>query len=134
MLRQIVVLSGPLAVGKSSLSSALAQRFGFRLVKTRELLLRRDPKLRDRGSFQRSGTRLDEKTGGTWIAQELLRFIVAESEHERLVVDSVRITGQVEAIQQSLSRIVVHVHLTADDKELRRRFGTCQRQWDTLRD
>lgn len=121
MLRQILVLSGPLAVGKSSLSGLLEQRFGFRVVKTRELLQQRDPTLTTRGALQVAGTKLDQETGGAWIARELQRF-VGKEDQEYLIIDSVRIHGQIEAIQKSLGRLVVHVHLMADDDELRRRF------------
>jgi adenylosuccinate synthase len=122
VLRKIVLLSGPLAVGKSTLAEALSTKFGFRIVKTRELLQRRDPKLSDRISLQKAGARLDRKTGGDWIAEELGSLILDEDSPDHIVIDSLRIAGQVEAIQRSFGRVVVHVHLTADDSELRSRF------------
>ena len=86
MLKQIVVFSGPLAVGKSTLAELLRARFGFKVVKTRGLLQQKDPTLTDRAALQLAGTRLDEETGGAWVAKELQRSIGSTS-HERVIVD-----------------------------------------------
>ena len=42
--QQVVLLSGPIASGKTTLARSLEQRFGFCVVNTRELLLRQGGK------------------------------------------------------------------------------------------
>lgn len=109
----IVVLSGPIAVGKSTLSAALVERFGFYCVKTRSLLKQL---ANDRGSdqltraeLQHGGADLDKRTDGKWIADATAPLLKFDGP---LVVDSVRTAEQV-AHMRRLGVKTVHVHLDA---------------------
>jgi len=65
MARVIVLLSGPIAAGKTTLCEELVDRFGFYVCKTRELI---HTQLKDvpaeRGALQKAGEKLDKKNKG----------------------------------------------------------------------
>ena len=68
--RLVVVVSGPVAGGKSSLARKLEARFDGARLSTRELLM---PSLQPeeaptRQRLQQIGAEFDQSTGGTWVA------------------------------------------------------------------
>lgn len=77
----------------------------------------------DRGALQKAGAALDKQTKGLWVARELARPVTEMPENARVLVDSVRLTSQIEGIRQAFGQRVVHVHLTAPEDELARRYG-----------
>ncbi len=110
----IVVVSGPVAGGKSQLARELARRFDGLRLSTRELLI---PHLADgesstRQTLQRIGAELDTRTGGTWVADGFSRDVF-EAEQPLIIVDSARIAGQVDALRRAFGRGLHHVHITA---------------------
>lgn len=123
MLTSIVVLSGSIGAGKTTLAQLLVDRFKAVHIKTRELLtsLGRDVP-QERRALQNFGEVLDRKTNGTWVRAGL-QEIRDKMPHDRLIVlDSVRILQQIEAIRSSYGRRVVHIHLTADLAVLKQRY------------
>jgi adenylosuccinate synthase len=102
----------------------LASQFDYaRIVKTKELLegsLRARKKVPGRISLQREGDRLDRRTGGEWVVEQLTKLDL-DSKNAAFIVDSVRIAGQVNAIRRAFSS-VSHVHLKAPVETLRRRY------------
>lgn len=123
MSRRIVLLSGPIASGKTTLGDALIKRFGFRRLKTRELLLSQLKDPPNRYALQRAGDRLDKTTGGAWVARAVSEAVRSEAEPSDLLVDAVRIPEQVDEIRRSFGARVVHVHLTAPLDALAKRFA-----------
>jgi adenylosuccinate synthase len=122
----IVLLSGPIAAGKSSLGSRLVEHLGATRVKTRELLAQRFPHLNDRKALQRAGDRLDRETNGEWIATSVAAMLAGRPRAQSpplLVIDSVRIHEQVQAFRAAFGDAVLHVHLTADIDRLAERYG-----------
>jgi len=125
----IVVLSGPIAVGKSTLSAALVERFGFYCVKTRSLLKQL---ANDRGSdqltraeLQHGGADLDKRTDGAWIADALNKSGMCNA--VPIIVDSVRTAEQIAHIRRMNGSVtgavnVKHVHITASHAILEERF------------
>ncbi len=112
--RLVVVVSGPVAGGKSLLARSLANRFGGLRLSTRELLM---PHLGDgtaptRAALQAVGAGLDERTNGRWVVDGLSRRIF-EATEQLVIVDSVRVAGQIEGLRQAFGRDVRHVHVTA---------------------
>lgn len=123
MVQQVVVLSGPIAAGKSSLAIALAKRFGVHRFKTQDIIRQLVGAELDRAALQQAGEALDHKTKGTWVAKALTRPVTELPDQARALVDSVRLASQIEAIRQAFGSRVVHVHLTAPEPELTRRYA-----------
>jgi adenylosuccinate synthase len=89
-------------------------------VKTGEIILRTSPS-NDRLSMQAEGDRLDKKTEGQWVLDELSRKKGTISEDVTIVVDSVRIIEQIKHIR-SAYHPVTYVHLTAPFDVLKQRY------------
>ena len=125
MSRVVVVLSGPVSAGKTTLASRLRDRFGAIHLKTSVLLEHlADGRIPlERGAMQRFGARLDKQTGGRWVAEDLVPRITDLPEDAVVVIDAARIAGQIEALRDGLPRQVVHVHLTAPRGVLERRYS-----------
>ena len=132
---RIVLLSGPICSGKSALVRLLKEKHGARIIKTRELILKKAPKTKpERKALQRAGQRLDKQDGGVWVGEALQRsidtFATGQTPKGLYVVDSVRIPGQIEAIRRAYGAEVHHIHLTATDEELRKRYEGRSREDD----
>ena len=124
MKSQIVVLSGPIGAGKSTLAQGLCNRYEGLRISTRDLLMRRigEGAQSGREELQRLGTELDKATDGTWLRDELAK-VLQESENVNLiVVDSARIVQQIDALRDAYARRVTHIHLTATDGTLSKRY------------
>jgi adenylosuccinate synthase len=122
-MRRLIVLSGPVAAGKSELANHLQERYGAQVLHTADLLREHlGARVADRAALQRAGDRLDRKTGGRWVIDALVRRCDALDESAIVVVDSVRIKTQVDAIREAFGRRVVHLHLTASDKTVADRY------------
>lgn len=122
MANRIIVLSGPVASGKTTLGDTLVERYGFQRQKTRELIRHFQKTELEREALQVGGDALDRKTHGRWVADALGREILDLSPNSTVLVDSVRIEAQVKAIRQAFGSNVTHVHLTAPLAELARRY------------
>lgn len=122
MIEQLVVLSGHIASGKTTLADALHERFGFRIEKTR-VLLTEELAATGRLNLQVAGETLDQRTGGAWLADALMRKLDELSAARYVVIDSVRIAPQIEQLRRAFGPRVVHVHLTAPDQARRRRYA-----------
>jgi adenylosuccinate synthase len=97
---RIVVLSGPIGAGKSALAARLVERYGARVIKTRDLIRAQLPHVKEeRAALQRAGERLDRADGGSWVKNALVRYIEdnvgGRDATGFFVVDSGRIAGQV---------------------------------------
>jgi len=109
----IVLLSGAVSSGKTTLSNLLVKRFQFERVKTKDVLRHHYPKAaNDRKALQERGTYLDRKTNGTWVRDALVAHI-QKTAPKYVLVDAVRIEKQVEEIRKSYGHRVFHIHLEA---------------------
>ena len=124
MARVVVVLSGPVSAGKTTLAKRLVKRFGAVHYKTSVLLEQRaGGKVElERTAMQEFGEHLDKTTHGAWVAEDLVPQINALDPQAVVVIDAVRIGGQIDALRSGLPRQVVHVHLHASEKELEKRY------------
>ncbi|SLK04708.1 adenylosuccinate synthetase [Novosphingobium mathurense] len=124
---RVVLVSGAICSGKSALVEQLREKHGAMVIKTKDLILRKLPKITiERRSLQRAGEKLDKDDGGQWVAEALQREIDANSQRPTpsglYVVDCVRIEGQVNAIRRAYGPEVFHIHVKADPKVLKQRY------------
>src|SRR5258708_3696810 len=102
MLTRILLLSGSISSGKSTLGKGLIETYGGAVLKTKQVIKVLKLKVADdRDSLQKAGEALDRSTGGRWVQQALIRLIAENPDAEAIVVDSVRISEQIDAIRQS---------------------------------
>ena len=122
---RVIAISGPVSSGKTTLASGLEQRFAdIAVLKTHELIRAEQPSVEfERAALQFAGSALDEKTGGGWLGQAVARVVMnLLSAPAYVIVDSCRIEGQVDGLRRLFGNRVVHVHLTASEAELGRRY------------
>ncbi len=125
MAKQIVLLSGHVCAGKSTLARKLSERCGFQHVKTWSFIQARGDNLKlERTALQDFGEKLDLRTGGAWVRDDLQKIERAAPVGALLIVDSVRHPGQIEWLRKAYGRRIIHVHLTANSRELERRYNT----------
>lgn len=124
----IILLSGEIASGKTTLASKLEERFDFKILKTRDALkVLAKKKLKgeepDRSFLQKFGNDLDKKDNGKWVLDFFQNdFGFSFDEHAFFLVDSVRILKQVEHFRKAYSFSVYHIHLIASANVLKERF------------
>lgn len=123
---QIVLLSGNVSSGKTTLSEKLRSQFEFDVLKTKSVIrqlaqkrLRRELES-DRRAMQLFGERLDRETGGKWVLEALTKLV--RNPRQRVIVDSVRILEQIRSIRQAYGFAVIHIHLTAPESVLGERY------------
>ncbi|MCY4580507.1 MAG: adenylosuccinate synthetase [Chloroflexi bacterium] len=131
MERKIILLSGPVASGKSELADLLAGQFDLLRVETSKLLRARLGEAQSgRVNLQIEGDELDKATHGRWVLDEFARELRQWEEGRSVIVDSVRIPEQVSAIREAYGAIVSHVHLTAPVDVLTDRYNSRRRPDD----
>lgn len=127
MTPTIVALSGRVSSGKTTLGELLLKRRLGRRLSTSELLREIAEEdghsLRDRRALQEYGERLDQETDGQWVADSLAPRIGDLPAGSLIVIDSIRIPAQIDALRRAFGRRVVHVHLTAPAEELTTRYA-----------
>jgi adenylosuccinate synthase len=120
--RRIVVLSGRVASGKSTLGDDLVARFGAVRFKTNDLIRATSADELGRRELQEAGDRLDRRTHGRWVADGLVRELDRIPDEALIVVDAARRLAQVEALRAAFGGQVTHVHLTAPIEVLAARY------------
>jgi cytidylate kinase len=125
-IKTIVLLSGPIAVGKSGVATVLTNQFGFVGIRSgpylREIATRQGEG-HSRAELQQLGDALDEKTDFAWLVDDVAAGMLNQSpEQERWLLDSVRKERQVIHFRDRFGTAVLHVHLTAAENVLRARY------------
>jgi adenylosuccinate synthase len=116
-MKQMILLSGPIASGKSSLAKHISVQLGLGNFSTSSAI----KKLLGEGSreeLQGRGQALDADRP-EWLWEEIRSWM------NSVVVDSVRAVYQIDMLRKKAleQRVqVVHIHLTASDESLRERF------------
>lgn len=125
-MQHLVLLSGPLAVGKSTLTSNLIESHGFMKIASSGYLKEAAARMSisiDRTALQEIGDRLDLETDYFWIVENVAKpSFDAMPAQDKWLVDSVRKKRQVDHFRSTFGDAVLHVHLTAPEDELQRRF------------
>lgn len=134
MAFQIVLLSGPVASGKTTLWQQLTHNFPseqIHVLKTKDVI--RELALKklghelpsERRALQDFGEQLDRETGGHWVRDALISLVNVHLSVEVapiFVVDAVRILPQIKAIREAFGFAVKHIHLKAPEHELAQRY------------
>ena len=122
MAKRILLISGPASSGKTTLANALARDWGMHVVRLPDIVPSgvRDPSTRL--ARQRLFNRLDRESEGEWVAQALAPIYIDLEVPRWMVVDSVESQEEIAAIRRAWPREVYHVHLTAPESQLRKRF------------
>ena len=125
MVKQLVLISGNVSSGKSTLSKALQDTYEFKIFKTRDYLRQLNPQVgADRISMQEFGETLDRKTKGRWVSIGIEEFISKNNlkSTDTIIVDAVRIDQQISAVRDIFKSRVMHIHLDAPIQELMARY------------
>lgn len=134
MVGRVIVLSGRISTGKTTLASALASRFGCEQVRTKDLIRELLPDTaKRRSAMQAAGDRLDRRDKGAWVATAVSKRVQSLPDTTNVVVDAVRIRGQIDELRRAFGPRVVHVHLKAPPEELERRYGRRSKRRGELR-
>jgi adenylosuccinate synthase len=130
MPKLIVLLSGSVSAGKSTLSDGLRRQYSATTVKTKQVLkdlflkrLKREIPS-ERTALQDFGTELDRETKGDWVLNALKKHMADAKvgQEDVVVVDAVRILPQIKLIRQSYQFAVKHIHLEASPAALAKRY------------
>ena len=126
MVDTVLLLSGPLAVGKTSLRDLLLADHSFHHIRSSEYLraLATAQQLStDRLGLQEIGDRLDRETDYKWLLTEVAEpLLSAQPDVERWLVDAVRKKRQVEHFRNRFGASIVHIHLDAAEEVLKQRY------------
>ncbi len=123
MLRRLIVISGQVSSGKSTLAQRMSTRFAIDVRRSKNWLARRAGSKvdLDRKELQRYGDRVDRQTAGRWIVEELTRDLPT-LDSDTLILDAARTKNQIAELRSAFGAAVTHIHLTAPQAELERRF------------
>lgn len=124
MVTRLILVSGPVSAGKTTLARALQEKFAVALIKSRRLLMSESRVPDDRAALQRAGEALDKQTGGQWLAECVEREVEGLQDNVEVLVDAVRTEKQIEALRARFGSRVFHIHITARDECLRDRYET----------
>lgn len=124
----IVVLTGEICTGKSTLADKLESEFGFKYCKTKEGLShfakkKLKGKIPDRHFLQKYGEQLDTAEDGKWVLEYFQHLYQKEFDKNNFyVIDSARIIKQIQHLRDAYSYFVFHIHLEASKESLENRF------------
>src|ERR1039457_7376521 len=127
----LILLSGPIASGKTTLARDLMRLVSAEHVSTSGLLSATVGRELDRGELQRLGLGASFQEGG-WIVSAVRQLAGRCPAGSVIVVDAVRTLEQVRELREASSGAwrILHVHLRADDQQLAARHGALQRDKD----
>jgi adenylosuccinate synthase len=130
--KTIISLSGPIGSGKTTLAAHMEKRYAACRISTSGVLSKSVGRGLDRSELQQLGLEVRFQ-GGEWIADTVKRFILDHPAAKIIIVDAVRTAEQVRAIRDLAAERwrVLHIHLTADDQQLARRYNARARRSDS---
>lgn len=126
-MKRLLLLSGPMASGKTSVSAALQEHYGFVPISSGaflrgQLVARNEPI--DRHHLQELGDALDRATNFSWLIDSVARpAIDAQLHADNWLLDAVRKPRQVELFRQHFADTVRHVHIVAPESVLQQRYA-----------
>jgi hypothetical protein len=125
-MKHLLLLSGPIAVGKSAVAKQLIERHQFEKISSGQYLVELAHKLgggTSRADLQLLGDTLDTKTDYRWIIDEIIKVRMATTPaQESWLFDSVRKKRQLINLKDIYGRWAFHVHLNAPEITLQQRY------------
>jgi hypothetical protein len=122
----VLLLSGPLAVGKTAVRIELVSQHAFAYLRSSEYLrsLAKASGLKaDRPTLQNLGDGLDVSTDYRWLIDDVARPAMDSSpQQRRWIVDAVRKRRQIEHFRKAFGDSIRHIHCTAPEPILRARY------------
>lgn len=121
---RLLVFSGPIGAGKTSVAMEIVRRSNAEIVRTRDLIVSRVPSVEQRReAFQLAGDKLDDLTDHSWLSEELRNIISNDRNSDPyFILDSVRTRRQLQWLRKSEMFDLSHVHLFASPNTLQLRF------------
>jgi hypothetical protein len=127
----VLLLSGPLGVGKTAARAELVSQHTFSYLRSSEYLrglAKAQGLTPDRATLQNLGDSLDVSTDYRWLIDEVARPAIDSSpEQNRWIVDAVRKHRQIEHFRAAFGDAVHYVHFTAPEGVLRERYSARQK-------
>jgi len=128
-VKRLLLMSGPVAVGKSSVAVNLMKHHKFDRISTSkyltEIATKQGIAVINRTVLQEVGDALDEKTDYRWVVDDVaIATFESNPSIELWLLDSVRKERQVQHFRERFGPQVFHVHLTAPETILRDRYET----------
>lgn len=122
----VLLLSGPVSVGKTTLRDLLMSTYAFGAIRSsaylRELAVRKSGGT-GRLDLQELGDGLDLQTDYRWVVDSVaLPAMASEPGTQRWLFDAVRKKRQVEHFRSAFGDRVFHLHLDAPEPVLRKRY------------
>lgn len=126
-MKRILLFSGPMASGKSSISQFLQENYGFAAISSgtflREQLVVRGKPI-DRHHLQELGDALDAATDFSWIIESVARPSIDAQPHvDNWILDAVRKPRQIELFRLNYAESIRHVHVVAPESVLQHRYA-----------
>lgn len=129
----LLLISGPIAVGKTTLSDYLISSCGFDRIRTGSFLndlALQHGKPTDRRALQELGDRLDQETDYEWVIKVARDAMSAKTSQRLWLFDSVRKRRQVLHFRKVFQNTVCHLHLDAPKEILRERYQNRKKEGD----
>lgn len=126
-MKRLLLLSGPIAVGKSAVARHLVEHRFERMGSGQYLmdLATKQGTGTSRADLQLLGDTLDQQTDYRWLINEITEVrMTASPEHAFWLFDSVRKRRQILNFKAIYGRLALHVHLNASEEVLQQRYQT----------
>lgn len=127
-LQVILLVSGPIAVGKTSIRDYLVENLGYLAIQSstylKELAVAKGISL-ERANLQMLGDLLDLETDFSWVVSEVaVPQIRAKPVQQLWIFDAVRKPEQVGHFRNQFGTSVRHVHFTCSESILKQRYDS----------
>ncbi|MGY3306896.1 adenylate kinase family enzyme [Pseudomonas sp. PvR086] len=126
-MKRLLLLSGPIASGKTSVSASLQERYGFVPISSGSFLrakLAAQNEPIDRRNLQELGDSLDRVTDFSWLIESVASpAIEARPDAHNWLLDAVRKPQQVVLFKLRFGNVVKHVHIVAPEFVLEQRYA-----------
>ncbi|WP_077747453.1 AAA family ATPase [Pseudomonas sp. FSL W5-0299] len=126
-MKRLLLLSGPMASGKTSVSAVLQEHFGFFSISSSSFLraqLVGQGEVPDRHKLQELGDSLDKSTDFSWVIDSVARpAINARPDVDNWLLDAVRKSRQLEIFKLHYAGAVMHIHIDAPESVLQQRYA-----------